>query len=512
MQSALENQNNLEALDEGLGHANLFALNIRQLEQALLEKPDLLWDLTPDALRRLCDNRSSAARVIGDSFEALVHLQRSDGMSKKRAGFVQELSDLEWLAKMREIAQKCERFEPMQFDEDEEGFDEEAERLRVIQERQDSRQRAAALRLEALGEQSLKQGPVSDEKPEHVALDEREARKVDQSTQWRQLRTGPAAQDSESLMQVQSAAAPRAVPRRPVRLTPVHTGSLVISNLLTRCALGTIGQRGLAANERPRYTPDEPLCLTRVSGFKPSELVVSYSGQELAVGELETWSALLKLASPANLGGRVQFWSRDVLELLQRGTGGPAYRRLREEIQRLQGGVVTMRTTLQSVKRLFKEMFPHDPVVNDRRFANSEHPIEVSFSLLGPASTDGSRWSIVVPREVALAFSEQMTTWFNREGYLSMKSDVARRLFLFYVSHPQPWPFSAFELGEFVGSRMSRPTDLRRQMTKAHEEMQLAGFIESWSYGPSQRRPMKEPVFDVRFARRKSSPAEVCSA
>lgn len=465
-----------------------------------------MLELTPETLRRLCDNRSSVGRLVGDAFEAHVRRSSSDSPSRVRHGFIRELSDLEWLAKMASIARKCERFEPLQFDEDEVDYSDAAARLELILAKQEAQQRAAAQRLACAAEKvpgqlaELAQAFGSDDCGLQGSLAARSTanpsrqsgavdRKLDNDEQppWR----GPALPS------------PR---HASVRLTPVHSGNLVICNLLTRCALGTIGQRGLSADERPIYTPDEPLCITRVSGFQPAELVVSYSGHELAVGELETWSALLKLASPANLGGRVSFWSRDVLELLHRGTGGPAYRRLREEIHRLQGAVVTMRTTLPSVKELFKEMFPTDPLVNDRRFTNTEHPIEVSFNLLGPASTDGSRWSIVVPREVALAFSPQLKTWFRKETYFSMKSDAARRLYLFYVSHVDPWPFTVRELSEFLGSGMSRAFDLRRQMTKAHDEMQRVGFIQSWSYGTSERRRIKEPVFNVSFAQRIEPP------
>ncbi len=200
----------------------------------------------------------------------------------------------------------------------------------------------------------------------------------------------------------------------------------------------------------------------------------------------------------------MSFWSRDVLQLLHRGTGGSAYQRLREEIHRLQGGVVTMRTTLESVKALFREMFPNDPIVNDRRFTDKEHPIEVSFNLLGPASTDGSRWSIVVPREVALGFSSQLQTWFKRDDYFAMKTDATRRLYLFYVSHAAPWPFTVHELCEFLGSETSRFYDQRKQMEEAHDALQEAGFIEEWSYGPSRSRRIDEPVFTVRFAQRKA--------
>lgn len=486
----------------GLPASTLAGLNARQLGEELRSRPDLVLGLTPDSLRTLCGVQSSVSRLLGDAFEGVASRLTGDGPERVRQGFGKKLSELEWLAKMAGIARRCERLDVLPYDEGELGRAAAAEDLRRKVEKQEARAREAATRLQAAAEQR-RQAAAEPHEVDVVQVGDEHSPPLSPAPPKRQQSSsrngtkGRMARESTGTRQD-----PATAPRASVRLAPVHGGSLVICNLFTRCALGAIGQRGVAAQSRPVYTPDEPLCITRVSGFKPSELVVSYSGQQLAIGELETWSALLKLASPASLGGRVSFWSRDVLELLHRGTGGTAYKRLREEVYRLQGGVVTMRTTLPSVKELFKQMFPTDPVVNDPKFAQTEHPIEVSFNLLGPASTDGSRWSIVVPREVALAFSSQLQMWFRRELYFSMRSDTTRRLFLFYASHAAPWPFTLRELCEFVGSGMSRSFDQRQQMERAHDEMQQVGFIESWSYGPSRSRNISEPVFNVRFSGR----------
>jgi hypothetical protein len=276
-------------------------------------------------------------------------------------------------------------------------------------------------------------------------------------------------------------------------LPDLKLGQFQLPNLMVRCGVLRIG----AANKSRRtFGQHAPLRITRISGYGHGVLVVRYTGEELRMNDIEVWWQLLKRAESLPLGERVAVKARDLLSALHRGTGGPAYEALRGEIARLQGAVFHLRTKDPDIRKQFCLMFPKDPLAKE-----ADGPIEVSFQLLGPSSTDGTQWSIAVPQEVRVAFGPGISSWFSERDYYAAKSDKARRLFLLYASHSRPWPFTVAELGEYLGSSMHRASDLRRQLDVAHEELRLAGVVLSWSYERSAARRVDEPTYLVRLAK-----------
>jgi hypothetical protein len=280
-------------------------------------------------------------------------------------------------------------------------------------------------------------------------------------------------------------------------LPSVPPGQFLLPHLMT---CGSVVRIGVRNEARVEYSAESPLHVLDFSGQRYGDTVVSFVGEELRTGDMEVWGQLLKLAAPLPLGSRVLVSARQLLKALGRGTGGPAYKSVRAEISRLQRAQIRVRSSHEAMREQFRAMFPDDPLSAKR----STGPVEVSFQLLGPSSTDGQTWSVAIPREVRVAFGPRLSSWFSERDYSTLtrrrEGDTVKRLFLLYRSHARPWPFTLQELRNFLGSTMSRDSDLRVSLDNAHDRLTQAGLIKAWRYGLTQRRRnCCEKVYEVDF-------------
>jgi hypothetical protein len=280
-------------------------------------------------------------------------------------------------------------------------------------------------------------------------------------------------------------------------LPDLRPGQFQLPHLWT---CGSLVQIGVRNSTRRQYTPDAPLHVVEFSGQSYGDTTVTYLGEELRTGDMEVWGQLLKLATPLPLGSRVTVSAKELLTALGRGTGGPAYKAVRGEIARLQGARLAVRSSFEPMRQQFRAMFPDDPLSQ----SSSRGPIEVSFQLLGPSSTDGRMWSVSVPREVRVAFGPRLSSWFSEREYGLLtrrrEGDTVRRLYLLYRSHVRPWPFTVQELRRYLGSTMGRDSDLKAALDTAHDRLTSAGLIKAWRYGSSdRRRNCPDRVYAVDF-------------
>jgi hypothetical protein len=266
------------------------------------------------------------------------------------------------------------------------------------------------------------------------------------------------------------------------RLLP---GQFQLPHLMTCGSLVRIGVRNL---KRQRHTAEEPLYVLEFSGQSYGETTVAYAGEELRTGDLELWGELLRLATPLPLGARLTVSARDLLRALGRGTGGPAYLALREEMKRLANARLTIRTTFGPMRKQFELMFPDHPAAKE----DASVPIELEVRLLTEPTADGSLWTVAVPREVRVMFGPRLSSWVRESEYSLLRSghegDTVRRLFLMYRSHANPWPFTVGELRRYLGSTMTRDDDLRMSLERAHDRLTLHGLIKAWRFGDTKRR------------------------
>jgi hypothetical protein len=434
----------------------LNSMNFHQLREALRTDAEVVFGLSPESLRDICTKNGMSAELLEKCFEDIcatgMKHEKASESAQLRPGFASPLMVADWATNMASIARLCQHLDPFPYVAGEIGYEQELVRSRENVERVERR------RLEAVASTSRRQ---------------------------------PAEQAVPAITQDMSP---------PIYLPKLLAGRLQLPNLVMRSPVVCIGPRRKA---RRSYPASAPLRIADVSGYKYGEVVVSYSGEELRVDDIETWAYVLRLAAPLPLGGPVHFGARELALALGRGAGGTAYAAAREQISRLQGGVLHIRTANQAIREQFANMFPDDPIIKNKR----PGPIEVSFNLLGQASTDGSRWSIVVPRAVRVAFGKGVSSWFSQSKYLALDGDTSRRLMLFYASHARPWPFTASELGQYIGSSTQRHNDLTTQLSKAHDELQRAGIIASWELRKSGHRTV-DSSYSVVFLEKALGPIE----
>jgi hypothetical protein len=279
-------------------------------------------------------------------------------------------------------------------------------------------------------------------------------------------------------------------------LPELRPGQFQLPHLMT---CGSLVQIGVRNSARRRFSSASPLHVVEFSGQPYGDTTVTYLGEELRTGDMEVWGQLLKLATPLPLGARVTVSAKELLAALGRGTGGPAYKAVRGEIARLQGASLSVRSSFEPMRAQFRTMFPDDPLSQ----SSSRGPIEVTFQLLGPSSTDGRMWSIAVPREVRVAFGPRLSSWFSEREYGLLtrrrEGDTVKRLYLLYRSHARPWPFTVQELRRYLGSTMTRDSDLKASLDTAHDRLTSAGLIKGWRYGLSDRRRSCGLVYEVAF-------------
>jgi hypothetical protein len=388
-------------------------------------------------------------------------------MIQLREGFIAPLSSCEWLTRIKLVAELMSNYGAFPYLPDESAYSVELRKCEEYTARQLVKELAAKASI-----------AERERKRTAVAIDTVTPLEKEASTH-------------------EDATISEKSPDEWILLPRLRSGQLQLPHLFTRSRLVSVGAAG---RERKSYTAESPLYIQEISGHSYGDTVIAYSGEELRTGDIELWALLLKLAAPIPLGGRVSVSARSVLQSLRRGTGGPAYANLRLEMTRLQGANLRIRSCNPAMRAQFLEMFPDDALAKKSPKAH----LEVSFQLLGPASTDGTHWSLVIPREVRVAFGKGISAWFNEANYYSLvgaglRGDTARRLYLFYVSHPNPWPFSASELREFLGSTMERLIDWRMALSTAHEKLKAAGLIKAWSYEEAPSRRIGEPTFVVQW-------------
>jgi hypothetical protein len=136
-------------------------------------------------------------------------------------------------------------------------------------------------------------------------------------------------------------------------------------------------------------------------------------------------------------------------------------------------------------------MMPEDKGVQE---ALSSGRLEIVIPMLGGSSNgskEGRRGTIhvTIPKDVRALFGKGLSSWFAEDRYYKLRSPTARRLFLLYGRHKDPWPFTKDELREYLGSTMERDSDFNKILELAFRQLVKTGFFASMpTYIPSERR------------------------
>lgn len=451
----------------------LAALSGDELREALELDIDFAYAFDPEKLRDVAFERYSTGEMLAELLAAAVDSADSVTLYT-RPGFLRPLTDREWLIKMSAIALASTRATKI-VDEDETEYP--AYFAQQVAQKQ-RRAEAIARRKELEAKQSMQtQAEAVAAINTEIAPAVVEESHVTCEAGFDVEKDEPPDEAEEHLTEQPDGG------EREVYLPAIRDGYMHLPNLIVGSGIVKTGAKGKA---RQRWNEQAPKVISRVSGYKEGEITISYSGEELRPGDIETWSKLLFAAGYQPLGTDVHLSARALLTSLPgRGTGGNAYATLREEVIRLQAAMLHIRATDRDVIAQMADLFPDDPSVVK---AKKTGFVEIRVQLLGASSTDGSTWSVEVPRKIRTLFGKKLSSWFDETMYYTLKGDTARRLYLLYGAHVNCWPLRLPELREYLGSTMAADNKFRDAMDAAHEELKSKGAIKDWKFEQSHRR------------------------
>ncbi|MDR5813849.1 plasmid replication initiator TrfA [Caballeronia sp. LZ033] len=451
-------------------------LATRELREVLDLDPEFAFAWTPEDVRDLGFERNATADLLAEMFSTAAD-EADSARLYTFSGFVRPMTDAEWFTRMARIADGARRYRKV-IDDNEEGYvDEEAARaaraekiakmVTAAQTKIDAiRAKQAAAEVVEVGEAPTVRQPVA-------------------AAQWEEFSEEDFDLDTDELVDEgdEHLSAQVEGVERDLYLPSIRPGFMHLPNMIVGSGIVKIGTKNKA---RQRWNEQQPKVIGRVSGYKAGEVVISYSGEELHPGDIETWSKLLIAAVHHPLGTDVHIAKRELLTSLQgRGTGGTAYDKLREEVTRLQAAMLHIRAADADFIAQMAELFPDDPSVKK---AKKTGFVEIRVQLLGASTTNGSTWTIEVPRKIRTLFGKKLSSWFDEGMYYSLKSDTARRLYLLYGSHVNCWPLKLAELREYIGSSMAQDSKFRDLLDFAHDELKAKGAIKGWRFEQSHRR------------------------
>lgn len=453
---------------------DLVALNsTEQLREALELDIDFAFAWTPDDLRDIAFDRNATAELLANMLSAAA-TTADDKTLYTYAGFVRPMTDAEWFSKMAAIADGARRYHKVVDDNETLHADYMAEQTRIEAERERAR---AAREARTQAEAAIEKGRTAAPAPVVVEA---------ASDAWEEFAQRDFELEDDEL--VEESGDEHLSPQvnwveRDIYLPAIRDGFMHLPNMIVGSG---IVRTGTKSKKRERWTEQAPKVIRRVSGYKEGVVVISYSGEELRPGDIETWSKLLRAAMSQPLGSDVHVGKRGLLTSLPgRGTGGNAYTTLRDEVARLQAAMLHVRSTDPDFIQQMGELFPSDQSAKN---AKKTGFVEIKVQLLGASTTDGATWTIEVPRKIRTLFGPKLSSWFDEDIYYALKGDAARRLYLLYGSHVNCWPLRLAELREYMGSTMGQDSKFRDLMNKAHNELKLKGAIKGWRFEQSHRR------------------------
>lgn len=253
----------------------------------------------------------------------------------------------------------------------------------------------------------------------------------------------------------------------------MYNGQLNVSLLLCGSMLLSAGR-----HKRIHYTPKNPLVITRISGIKAGTTTVKYIGEELRIGDVETWVNCIRLGSKLPLGTPVHLKEGEMRKAMRRTDGTRNYKALRDQIARLQNAKLVIETTHAGLISSIAEALPEDTEVQN---ATKTGKLGITVSLLGDSSTSTptqkGAHSVHIPPNVRALLGRGLSAWFREDAYYGLTNPTARRLYLLYGRHVSPRPFTLDELRDYIGLRFARESDLLESINEAHAEMFAKGYL-----------------------------------
>ena len=185
---------------------------------------------------------------------------------------------------------------------------------------------------------------------------------------------------------------------------------------------------------------------------------IRYTGEQLDQSDLDVWEQAIHLARLEPLGAACYFNAHAFLRAIKRSAGKSDYLWLQSVITRLQACVVEITRHRKIYGRSLVTRFDIDDVT--RRFRVT---IDPDMLLVYTAGWTGIDWD-----QRQKLRGKPLALWLH--GY--------------YASHASPVPVHVKTLRDLSGAKNVQLPGFRRQLRRAHKDLEDMGALEAWEMDP----------------------------
>ena len=189
--------------------------------------------------------------------------------------------------------------------------------------------------------------------------------------------------------------------------------------------------------------------------YSVSGIDVIFTGKQFDQSDLDVYLELLNLARPFPLGTAIKFSAYALLKALGLPTGGSNHARLHSVLIRLRGGTVDM---TDHKKRFFGGLI------------QGGFRDEITFN-----------YEITLDPNFAVLFGLGMWTTIDTDQRRALgRKATAKAFHAYYSSHAAPSAHNYDTLAGIAGLTNSNQRQRRADIIKAHEELKIIGFLDSY--------------------------------
>lgn len=237
--------------------------------------------------------------------------------------------------------------------------------------------------------------------------------------------------------------------RRWLHLPDKAENSRIVPNFCLQSALFGMVRRG-----QRQFVSREPVAAVR-------GLQIRHTGWQLDQADLDVFAHALSLASAQSTGQLVRFTAKGFLTGIHRSDGKTNRQWLKDSLRRLASSTVDIH--LEAAGPVRTQVLSYTgPLLDDFIHKQAEHSYFLNCHPEMARLVDAG-WTQV--------------PWLQ---HVQLKTDLAKWLHGFYVSHHPPAPAMVDELRHLCGSRAHLLSGFRAKLRLSLHEMVSSGFLRTW--------------------------------
>jgi TrfA protein len=184
---------------------------------------------------------------------------------------------------------------------------------------------------------------------------------------------------------------------------------------------------------------------------------IRFTGRQWNQDDHDLLMQVVHMAAKVPPGASVLLSGYAILRALGRDAGGDQYRQLRDDMERLVAGMVSLRHPARHV-----EYFGH--LVDDAVHDEGSH-----------------RWLIRLNPQLRALYGPSMYTLIDWAQRLQLRGkDLARWLHVYLATHAAPFPVKVATLKALSGSRTTHLWKFRQMLQHALADLQDFGILSAW--------------------------------